>query len=152
AGIPAHIAGEDDTARAKVYAREMQTVVELAFPTPFIRKTIQDPATAAFLDRNPDFDFTRTPVESYLRDRGEAALEGIEQPDAHRARRRRTQRLYAVTANAADTQALLDLDFDSAHGIARLSLDDFARRVEGRIAPEKVYPYHTKAVSVTEAS
>jgi hypothetical protein len=152
AGIPAHIAGEDDTARAKIYAREMQTVVELAFPTPFIRKTIQDPATAAFLDRNPDFDFTRTPVEGYLRDRGEAALEGIEKPDEVKARLRRTQRLYAVTANAADAQTLMDLNFDSAHGIARLSLDDFARRVEGRITPEKVYPYHAKAVSVTEAS
>lgn len=151
-GIPAHITGADDAARAKTYARELQAVVELAFPTPVIRKSIQHAPTRDFLDRNPDFDFTTTPVESYLQARGEEAFTGIEQPDEVKAQLRLTQRLYTVTANAADTQTLMDLDFTSAHQIARLSVEDFARRIDGAIAPEKVRPYWEKAVGVAEAS
>ena len=152
AGIPDHIVASDDTARAKLYARELQTVVEIAFPTEVIQKTIQHPGTRAFLEANPDFDFTQTPVESYLHAQGEAAFDGIDNPDEVKAQLRQTQRLYTVTANAVDTQALMDLDFSSAHQIAGLSLEDFARRVEGKIAPDKIPAYYDKAAAVTETT
>ena len=152
AGIPAHIIGEDDQARAKIYAHELQMLVELAFPTAVIKKSIQNPDTSSFLDNNPDFEFTHTPVESYLFERGQQAFDGIQRPDEVKAQLRQMQRLYTLTASAADMNTLMELNFTSAHQIARLSLEAFTREIDGRISPENIQNYHAKAVSVSETS
>lgn len=151
-GIPAHVAGENDEARARVYAGELQTLVELAFPTPVIRKTLQDADSAAFLDRNPEFDFTRTPLETYLLGRGTAALEGLQNPVEARASIGRMQRLYTLTGNASDMQTLAGAGFESANQVARHAAEDFAREFEGKIPLDQALAYHAKAVAVSESA
>jgi hypothetical protein len=152
AGIPLHITGENDLARAKAYAGELQALTELAFPTEVIKKSIQHPEVKTFLKQNPAFDFTRTPVETYLQGQGEQALEGIENPEAVKGQLRQIQRLYSLTANAADLNVLMDMQYDSAHQIAKLSPEDFARSLGGRISEENAYLYHGKAMAINETS
>jgi hypothetical protein len=152
AGIPLHIEGEDDLARAKVYASELQTLTELAFPTEVIKKGIQHSEVNTFLNQNPAFDFTRTPVETYLHTQGEKALQDIGNPEAVKTQLRQIQRLYSLTANAAEMNILMNMQYDSAHQIAKLSPEDFARSLVGKVSEEKAYLYHAKAVAVTEAS
>ena len=151
-GIPPHITGENDLARAKVYASELQTLTELAFPTEVIKKSGQHPEVTTFLDQNPAFDFTRTPVETYLQGQGEQALRDIEDPEGVKTELRQIQRVYSLTSNAADMGILMDMQYDSAHQIAKLSPEDFTRSLAGRISEENAYLYHAKAVAVSEAS
>jgi hypothetical protein len=152
AGIPAHIIGEDDQARSKVYAQELQTLVELAFPTDMIKKSVRDAESATFLDNNPDFDFTRTPVETYLFERGEQAFDGIQNPDEVKSQLRKMQRMYTLTSKASDMHALLDQHYESAHQISMLSVEDFARSLEGKISLEDAHVYHAKALGVSDAA
>lgn len=152
AEIPIHISGESDVAKAKIYAKELQTLVEVTFPTEFIKKNIQQPEVKAFLDNNADFDFTTMPVESYLHEKGESAFNGISETEAVKNNLREIQRLYTVTANAADMNVLREVGYSSAHQIAKLPLDDFLRNVNGKITPENAEVYHAKALAVSDAS
>jgi len=152
ADTPSHITGENDLARAKVYAQELQTLVELAFPTDVIKKSIQHPEVNTFLNRNPDFDFTSTPVETYLQGQGEQSLQGIANPETVKTQLRQIQRLYTLTANTADMNVLMNMEYDSAHQISKLSAEDFVQSVSGRISAENAYLYHAKAIAVSDAS
>ncbi len=152
AGIPSHITGENDMARAKVYAQELQTLVELAFPTEVIKKSIQDPEVNTFLDQNVEFDFTRTPLETYLQGQEEEAFQNIENPEAVKTQLRQIQRMYALTANADDMNVLMDMQYDSAHQISKLSPEDFAQSLAGSISEENAYLYHAKAMAISDAS
>lgn len=151
-GIPPHITGKDDLERSKVYAQQLQTLVELAFPTEVIKKNVQHAEVKTFLDRNPGFDFTRTPVERYLYEQKEQAFHGIKDVKAVKTQLRKMQRLYTLTANAADMNILMDMHYDSAHQISKLSPDDFIRNLKDKISPEIAYSYHAKAVAVSDTT
>jgi SepF-like predicted cell division protein (DUF552 family)/predicted kinase len=150
--IPGHITGENDLARAKIYAQELQTLVELAFPTDVIKKSIQQPDVKTFLNNNPKFDFTLTPVEAYLHEQGEQAFQGIEQPEVVKSQLRPMQRLYNLTANANDMNVLMEMNYESAHQIAKLSVEDFSQSVAAKISAENALVYHAKALAVSDAS
>ncbi|MBW4660244.1 MAG: peptidoglycan-binding protein [Drouetiella hepatica Uher 2000/2452] len=152
AATPSHITGETDLARAKVYVQELQTLVELAFPTDVIKKSIQHPEVNTFLNRNPDFDFTSTPVETYLQGQGEQSLQGIANPETVKTQLRQIQRLYTLTANTADMNVLMNMEYDSAHQISKLSAEDFVQSVSGKVSAENAYLYHAKAIAVSDAS
>ena len=92
-----------------------------------IKKSVRDAESATFLDNNPDFDFTRTPVETYLFEHGEQAFDGIQNPDKVKSQLRKMQRMYTLTSKASDMHALLDQHYESAHQISMLSVEDFAR-------------------------
>ncbi|MEI6706022.1 MAG: neuraminidase-like domain-containing protein [Methylococcales bacterium] len=151
-GIPLHITGENDQERAKIYAQELQTLVELTFPTDVIRKTIGHPAVKLFLDNNPDFDFTTTPVDTYLHEKPEA-FKGIEQPEVAvvKTQLRQRQRIYTLTANTADMNVLIDKRYESAHQIAKLSPEDFILSVAGKISESNAITYHAQARAVSES-
>jgi Tc toxin complex TcA C-terminal TcB-binding domain/Neuraminidase-like domain/Salmonella virulence plasmid 28.1kDa A protein len=151
AEIPPHITGENDLERSRLYAQELQTLVEIAFPTEVIKKHVQHPATHTFLNNNPGFDFTSTPVDTYLQGR-EQAFEGIENPDVVSTQLRQMQRMYTLTANATDMNNLMALNYESAQQISKLSVEDFTRSVADRISAENAYLYHAKAIAVSDAS
>jgi hypothetical protein len=152
AEMPTHISAESDLARAKIYAQELQTLVEMAFPTDSIKKSIQQPQVRLFLDNNPEFDFTNTPVEAYLQNNGEEIFRGVEQAETVKTHLRQMQRLYNVTANATDMRVLMDAGFESAYQIANLTAEDFRQRLDGRILDKNVVFYHGKAVAVSETT
>lgn len=152
AEIPAHITGENDVERSRHYAQELETLVEIAFPTDVIKKTIPHEEVRTFLNNNPEFDFTRTPVKTYLHDRGAQALQGIDNPKTVRTQLQRIQRIYTLTANARDANVLMEMKFKSAHQIAKLPADDFVQELSGRIAPDTAYAYHAQAIAVSDTS
>lgn len=148
AAIPAHIVGDSDEARAKTYARELQSMVELVFPHEVIKKSIHDANALAFLNNNPEFDFTRTPVETYLSEH-EQAFVGVERPHEVTGQIRLMQRLYAVTGNSADMHRLSALGFSSAHQISTLTAPDFLRNLGGTIDPGTAADYHARAMEIS---
>lgn len=148
-GIPPHITGKDDPERAKIYAQELQTLVELAFPTDVVKKTIESPEVKSFFDKNSDFDITRVPLETYLYEKEQ---QGLTQPEETKSQLRKIQRLYTLTANAADMKVLMDMNYESAHQISQLSAEDFALALTDKISEDKAYIYHAKAVEVSEAT
>jgi peptidoglycan hydrolase-like protein with peptidoglycan-binding domain len=151
ADIPLHIIGENDLERSRIYAQELQTLVEIAFPTDVIKKSIVQPTVSAFLTNNPKFDFTTTPVDTYLHEQKQA-LEGIENPEEVSDRLRHLQRIYTLTANTVDMNVLVDLQYQSAHQISKFSVEDFTRSVTGKISAVNAEVYHAKAVAISEAA
>jgi hypothetical protein len=152
AEIPPHITGENDLERSRLYAQELQTLVEIAFPTEVIKKTLPQVEVNTFLNNNPEFDFTRTPVDTYLHEQGEQVFQGIDNPEAVTNQLQHIQRIYTLTANAKDTQMLMEMNFESAHQISKLSPDDFIQRLSGQISAENAYTYHAKAIAVSDAT
>jgi hypothetical protein len=152
AEIPPHITGENDLERSRLYAQELQTLVEIAFPTEVIQKTLPQTEVSTFLSNNPEFDFTRTPVDTYIHEQGEQIFQGIDNSEAVTNQLQNIQRIYTLTANAKDTQLLMEMNFDSAHQISQLSPDDFAQRLSSQIAAETAYTYHAKAIAVSDAT
>ena len=152
AEIPPHITGENDLERSRLYAQELQTLVEIAFPTEVIKKTLPQAEVSTFLSNNPEFDFTRTPVDTYLHEQGEQVFQGIDNPEAVTNQLQHIQRIYTLTANAKDTQMLMEMNFESAHQISKLSPDDFIQRLSGQISAETAYTYHAKAIAVSDAT
>ncbi|MES2673778.1 MAG: neuraminidase-like domain-containing protein [Pseudomonadota bacterium] len=152
AEIPLHIIGKDDVERSKIYSRELQTLIEISFPTDVIKKGIQNPEVNVFLANNPKFDFTLTPVEAYLQDQEEQVLQNIEDPESVKTHLRKIQRLYTLTANAADMNVLMDLGYESAHQIAMLSVEDFHQSMGEKISEDNARAYHAKALVVSDAS
>jgi len=150
--IPSHITGHDDLARAKIYAKELQTLVELAFPTDVIKKGVQLSEVKTFLNNNPNFDFTCTPVDSFLQGQEERVFGGIENPEKVKNQLRQMQRLYTLTANATDMNLLMDMGYDSAHQIAKLSAEDFRQSLAGKISEENAQVYHAKAMAVSDTA
>ncbi|MBC7511821.1 MAG: hypothetical protein H7320_24240, partial [Ferruginibacter sp.] len=151
-GIPQHIVADTVQERANIYAGELQTLVELAFPNEVIKKTVTSEGVLKFLDQNPDFDFTKTPVESYLQSKGDAALHNIIDHETVLNEVRETQRLYAITASAADSKLLASMGFSSAKQIGTLAFNDFISLTEGKISTDQAALYHTKAASITESA
>ncbi|AOM79320.1 neuraminidase-like domain-containing protein [Pedobacter steynii] len=151
-GIPKHIVADTDRERAMIYAGELQTIVEMTFPTAVIKNTVATAPLRQFLEVNPDFDFTRTPAEIYLQDQGEAAWRGIENKTEVIKELRLTQRLYAVTASAKDTLALMKMGVDSALQISKMSFDDFLNLSKGNFNEADATLYFHKATAITEAA
>jgi Tc toxin complex TcA C-terminal TcB-binding domain/Neuraminidase-like domain len=152
AEMPKHIWAKSDRESANIYAQELQTLVEMAFPTDVIKKNIQQPQVKLFLEKNPTFDFAKTPVESYLQKSGAEAFRGIEQEEVVKTHLRQMQRLYNVTANAKDMNVLMDAGFESAHQIAGLTAEDFRQRLDGKVLDKFALEYHAKASAVSETT
>lgn len=148
ASIPAHITGNDDLERSKNYSKELQALVEVAFPTDFIKKNVEHPDVNLFLNINPDFDFTSTPLETFIQAKGDQAFQGITEVEAAKTTLRQMQRLYAVTANAADMKVLMDLNYESAHQLALFPFDDLHQKLNGRISDEFAMSYYVKAQQI----
>ena len=150
--IPPHITAENDLERSRLYAQELEAFVEIAFPTEVIKKTLPQVEVRSFLSNNPEFDFTRTPVDVYLHEQGDQVFHGIDNPDTVTNQLQHIQRIYTLTANAKDTQLLMGMNFDSAHQISKLSADDFIKTLSSKISADKAYAYHAKAVAVSDAT
>ncbi len=151
--IPDHIESSAATLdRAKVYANELQTLVELVFPTEVLKNKVASIGVKSFLESNPDFDFTSTPVETFLHKKGEAAFVGIADKQSVTQELRQTQRLYAVTASASDTKVLSGMGYSSAAQIAQMSVTDFAEAVSSNISNDLALLYHAKASHISDSS
>ncbi len=158
-GIPAHIAIDPDLSdkenlksRAATYANELQTVVEIAFPTEVIKSKMGSAGFNQFLDHYPDFDFTQHPVETLLHDATEASWSGIDNREGVKQELRQTQRLYNLTASVKDAMVLASHGFSSAFDIANIPLVDFETRMKQVIPAEQAAAIQSKAVAITEAN
>jgi hypothetical protein len=128
-GVPAAIAGASDAARAQTYAETLARIVEDAAPTAAIAARLpasaapQKEAVAAFLDRNPGFDFATSLVDRYLADNPKAAAgsDGAQIATALKT----YQRIFRLTSRLGEMEPLLADGLHSALDVTRLGQSAF---------------------------
>lgn len=151
AGIPIHIEAETEDEKANSYATELQTLVEVVFPTEVIKQQSNSEDLKAFLNQNSGFDFTQHAVDHYIKSSGMVWPEGVNKEKLVMDLRQ-TQRLYSITASAADSQTLSSMGYTSAFQISKMPMNDFVLTLSGKIGFDDAAAYHAKAVAVTEAT
>lgn len=151
-GIPSHIEAETLVEKASIYARELQTMVEIAYPTEVIKNKIVSEAVKTFLNQNSDFDFTTTPIDKYLQVNENTAWHGIENKEKILQEIRQTQRLFAVTTSVDDIKTLYDMGFESAFQISKMTASDFVQTMSGKIEMDQAFGHHARATAITESA
>lgn len=158
-GIPVHIptdpektAEENLNTRAATYMGELQTLLEVVFPTEVIKQRSNSEPLKAFLNHNTAFDFTQNAVDHYLQSDKMKWPEAVNK-ELLVQELRQTQRLYSITASAADSLLLASRGYTSAFHISKMSPTDFAESLRAdKIEFDTAAAYHAKAVSITEAA
>lgn len=149
--IPAHIVAASPEEKANIYAHELQTLVEVVFPTEVIKSKSNSEELKTFLDHNTAFDFTQHAIDNYVHSEAMKWPEGVDK-ERMMQELRQTQRLYSITASAEDSETLRNMGYTSAFQISKMSMEDFAKTFSGKINMDTAAAYHAKAVAVTEAS
>ena len=149
--IPAHIVAASPEEKANIYAHELQTLVEVVFPTEVIKSKSNSEELKTFLDHNTAFDFTQHAIDSYVYSEAMKWPEGVDKERMMRELRQ-TQRLYSITASVEDSEILRNMGYTSAFQISKMSIEDFTQTFSGKINMDTAAAYHAKAVAVTEAS
>lgn len=134
-GAPAGIAGKDDKEKAANYARQMQDVLYISYPTELIglmiRKQqlpLQDSIIAEgineFLTKTKDFDFARSRVHDYGKEIGNVTGNNAEKVTMELMR---IQRIFQVSSNPEAMTVLMNNGLDSARAIATIPRNSFIK-------------------------
>ncbi|MFC9439763.1 neuraminidase-like domain-containing protein [Nocardia sp. NPDC057030] len=129
------------------YSRELHRRAVERYPTAHlahelsIRSGYAQTPSARFLADNPEFDIVGTPVTASTVPDAQARLElaGI-------------QRTFKIARDFGTMQALRDNGFDSAHAVAALGRDMFARKVSEVLDPDTAHAVHDRATLVNAAA
>jgi len=146
-GPPPDAMGDTPEERVARTVDGIAGLVEATFPNEVLARvaaTSPDPEIAAareplarFLSREParGFDVRTTPITPYLEANAERVFEGLETEDRARlgAQLKRLQRVYRMSADREQAEALLELGLDSAFRITRFSAEHFAAEFGDRL-------------------
>jgi Tc toxin complex TcA C-terminal TcB-binding domain/ABC toxin N-terminal region/Neuraminidase-like domain len=140
-GVPASVAGDDEQARAQIYASLMSDAMEEAFPSAVLaaRLAVEGVAgngdLAGFLERNEDFDIVGNRLPNYLEDNPNA-LDGLADPTGTVHELSRVQRVYRCAPRYRQASVLLDDGLDSAFSIVGTGRRAFISSYAGRLGGE----------------
>lgn len=122
-GIPNGVPGKTSEERRKNFAQVLVRMAETTFPThAFTVRLERDPELPerqdllAFLKGNPDFELDKTPFRRYVRERGEAVLAGVVNPESIAS----AQRVFKLVRRYEMVKPLLAGKLHSALAISRM--------------------------------
>jgi len=132
-GYPSDISGKDDAEKSKNYARMLARLVEEAYPTQVFahlikqddKKLPEHDDLIRFFHNNPDFDFRKTAIVSYLKKNGSYALEDVDDKEGIIRTLKSIQRLYKITPRCTEILELLTAGFESACDIIQFGQTEF---------------------------
>jgi len=142
-GFPPDVPGKDDAAKAANYARTLTHAIEKAFPTAVIADRISRDSLpgkddlVAFFANNPEFDLVRSHVETYLSEKGKAALAGVADKDAMTKQLKSLQRVHHVTPRYEEMRSLLADGLNSAQSITRIGQTNFVTQYAQSLGGER---------------
>jgi hypothetical protein len=131
--------------QAEVYGRTLERQFREAFPTAAfgggLERALANGSTpglrhaeilSRIIERQPEFDLMRTPVEEFLGSGIHAEFEGIAKDDTFRLELKAVQRVFKLAPTFDATSALLADGIHSAQRIYRLGESEFVRRYADR--------------------
>ena len=147
--------GDDEDERIERYAEYLPHMVESLFPTAVLTHRlaeVQDSGfdfgpALTFLDRNPEFEFRDTPVQTYL-DAHPGALADVPDTDETVATLKSMQRLFEVAPALNKAQAiaaLLPRRIDSATAIRRMGAAQFIRQNQDTLGLDAAQEMYTRS-------
>lgn len=125
-GVPQEVQGEDESARIKTYAANLNSYIEKTFPTAVIahrldKDNLEDsPLKEAkddfktFFGNNPGFEFREIPIDIYLSKDSDKKLKGIKQKEKLIPHLKNMERVLNVTQRYPELRALLVDNLHSA--------------------------------------
>jgi len=174
-GLPAGMPGENDAERADAYVAGVVGQLQVAFPTESTAKVLGSiPAGAlggdaahagviATLARatsdemrvaGAGFDIHSTPIDTYLKDHGDAVLAGVAEdvrPTVVSALKR-TQRLFRVSTSPDSLDWLIRNDYHSAFHIAEVPQQTFIREASVALGESQARMLHSRARAIGDAT
>lgn len=137
-GAPPGVPGKDKDEKERNYAKAMAHIVEDAFATVFVTQRLETDDLAGkdglltFFKANPEFDIRTTRLRSYEKEHP-GAFDSIAEAERKptRSRIKAMQRVYKVAPRYEQVSTLLKSGLDSAHRIARMGRNVFARKFGG---------------------
>src|SRR5882672_3695862 len=142
AGTPPGTPGATESERKENYAKLLGRTIEIAFPTPSVvaglKRGNSPQDLLRFFDNSPDFAFEAN-VDRFLKEKGEAALDGISDVTQTTRQIKQLQRVYNVSPHVGRfdaMNALLNAGLDSARAIVRQGQDAFVRLLSGQLGGE----------------
>ena len=156
--LPPSIQGTDNAERTTNYANLLVRMLEDSFPTAAIaHRVAQDNAPAdgalvRFLSSSPDFDFSKTHIDSYLRQSSAGAPVEEEKRSELAKQLKGMQRVFRLTPRYDEMRPLLADGFDSAQSISRASRRNFLARyseqIGGRARAEAIYDRSQRTTAI----
>jgi hypothetical protein len=155
AGTPPGTPGDTESERRKNYARLLGETIETAFPTPSVVAGLKRGDTPQdllrFFENSPDFTFEIN-VNRFLKEQGEAALDGVEDAAQTTRRLKQLQRVYNLSPNVGRFDAmnvLLGAGLDSARAIVRQGQDTFVRSLDAQLGAEVATEIYANAAQTS---
>ena len=145
-GAPPETPGATAEEQVGRYVSQITLQVEAAFATRVVAARLGDTPVAQFLEAHPAYDLERTYPDRFFAEDATAA--GALTAEA-RADLLAIQRLYRLTASAAETIVLANQGVRSALQIARIDRDVFATQVADTFETARAHELHAEASRVT---
>lgn len=156
-GFPPDVPGKDDEEKANNYAQTIFRMIEDAFPTAVIAHKVENdndiPGNkedlVRFFNINPNFEFSTTQIDRYLKE-NTSALVGIEDQDGLIRQLKIMDRLFSVSPRFEryeTMKVLMENGFNSAQSIAMMGQRNFSSQYA-----EKLGNYHKAKAIYTHAA
>lgn len=154
-GYPSDTPGADDKEKSAHYARLLFETLAKAFPAMALAAHLHgqnDQDLVLFFSKNPDFEFGKTRVRSYLQEKP-GALDGLSSPKSATANLEALERLFKVTPNSSAMNALFSAGIHSAQSIQKLGksafINSYAQVLGGQ---SKAESFFFKAEQITSGA
>lgn len=153
-GVPAFVEGKDDDDKARIYAEQMQRLLNAAFPTQRIARMVEkdqlpieknevSKSIAGFLAKNPQFDIAAARIHDFDKEIRAAAGD---HSDEVKAELMKIQRVFQVSTSPEAMAALLEHDLHSAYTIANIPRKSFMQTYSGTLGGEDAaFAIHQRA-------